>query len=144
MGSINYGSNDYINLGLNLNLDIYQDLDTVQILAEDVENVLNSEDFYYFSLNIKYGYYEGFYIDIEYNDYILCDYTEKKEAQKEITKIKQMLYLLADMDIVEYTPSWCTEYLTAKETKESIKNAIKQMRKDVQNTPTKYTFSIQK
>lgn len=30
MGAINYGSSDYINLGLNLSLDIYQDFDIVQ------------------------------------------------------------------------------------------------------------------
>lgn len=144
MGSINYGSNDYINLGLNLNLDIYQDFDTVQLLAKDIENIIKDNDFYYFSINIKPGYYEGFYINIEYKDYIFCDYKEKKEAQKEVTKIKQILYLFSDMDIVKYNPGWCIGYSSEKETKKAIKNAIKEMRQDIKNSLTEYTFYIQK
>lgn len=139
MGAINYGSSDYINLGLNLNLDIYQDFDAVQILAEDVENIIYNKHLQYFTVDIIPGYYEGFYLDIEYKDETFYNYEEKKDAQKEITKIKQMLYFLSDMDIVEYTPGWCTGYATQQETRKYIANAIKQMRQDVKDTPTKYT-----
>lgn len=139
MGAINYGNSNYINMGLNLNLDIYQDFDIVQMLAEDVENIIYNENLQYFTVDIIPGYYEGFYLDIEYKDEVFYDYTEKKEAQKEITKIKQMLYLLSNMDIVRYMPGWCTGYATPQETKKDIANAIKKMRQDVKDTSIEYT-----
>ena len=139
MGAINYGSSGYINLGLNINLDVYQDFNTVQMLYEDTESIIYDNKLQYFTVDIVSGYYEGFYLDIEYKDEVFYDYTEKKEAQKEITKIKQMLYLLSNMDIVRYTPGWCTGYATQQETRKDIANAIKQMRRDVKDTPTEYT-----
>ena len=138
MSTINYGSSNYVNLGLNLSLDIYQDFDNVQILAEDVKNIIYNKHFQYFTVDIIPGYYEGFYLDIKYKDETFYNYEEKKDAQKEVTKIKKMLYFLSNMDIVRYTPGWCTGYNTPQETKKDIANAIKQMRRDVKDTPTEY------
>lgn len=53
MGAINYGSSNYVNLGLNLSLDIYQDFDAVQILAKDVENIIYNRHFQYFTVDIS-------------------------------------------------------------------------------------------
>lgn len=87
MGAINYGTSDYISIGLNV-----------------------SRDF--------------------------DDCTEKRDAQKEITEIKRFLLDCTAAGLVQYFPGWCTGYSTAKETRAAINAAIKEMRQEVQTTPT--------
>lgn len=107
---------------------------------EDYANVLDELEnhiFTYFHVVLKPGYYEGFSIDIEHN-FGICydDYTEKQEAQKEITEIKEFLMNCAGYGMVACSPGWCTGYSNYKETIKAIKAAIKAMRDEVRNTPT--------
>ena len=107
---------------------------------DDYANVideLNNHYFVYFHIALKPGYYEGFSIDIE-NNYGICydDYTEKLEAQKEITEIKQFLLNCAGYGLVACQPGWCTGYCNYSETVKAIKAAIVAMRDEVRGTPT--------
>lgn len=107
---------------------------------EDYANVLDELEnhiFTYFNVVLKPGYYEGFSIDIEHNfGYCYDDYTEKQEAQKEITEIKEFLLNCAGYGMVKCVPGWCTSYGDYKSTVKAIKAAIKAMRDEVRNTPT--------
>lgn len=85
----------------------------------------------------KYGNYEGFTLDIENNFPIAFDgWEDRREANKEITEIKEFLIACAGLGLVECSPGWCTGYNDYKGTIAAIKAAIKNMREEVKRTPT--------
>lgn len=135
MGAVNYGTSDYINIGLNVDagLDEWE----VEQIRDEVQGILNKYGFYYFHIAIKPGYYEGFYIDIENNFPVCFDwYEEKRDAQKELTQLKKALFECVGAGLVQYNPGWCTGYYTPAETVENIKATIKSARDEVKNIPT--------
>lgn len=135
MGAVNYGTSDYINIGLNVGADL-DELEVEQI-RDEVQGILDKYGFYYFYVDIKPGYYEGFYIDIENNFPVAFDwYEEKQDAQKELTQLKKCLLECVGAGLVQYSPGWCTGYYTPAETVEHIKTAIKSARDEVKHTPT--------
>lgn len=152
MGTINYKSNDYINLGYDLSnqnfycrmVEFYDDDSSrddlegeINATYELIEDLIESYDLEFFKINIKNGYYEGFYIDINFDYSYFYNYIEKQDAQKEITKIKKLLYDIIDYgNIVNCHNGWCTGYDTIEDTKAAIKEAIKKMRYVVNTTDT--------
>jgi hypothetical protein len=146
MGTINYKTSDYITIGYNCNNIDYEEAfynDFIQDDFEQIEYRLKQEYFYYFHITVECGYYEGFYLDIE-NNFPLCfdDYSEKQAAQKEITQIKKFLIeCVQDFGCCAVYPGWCTGYADKKRTLEELSAAIKEMRQEVNNTPTYYTFT---
>ena len=168
MGSINYGTSEYITMGIKPEsaYDYEKDpctMEEMQELAEEwgmsvedaimqniednaecdrmnTEAILNKYDFHYFNITIESGYYEGFYIDIEYNGYIFDHYTERKDALKEVREIESMLKELAGCGIVSVYPGWCTGYADYKQTLKDIREAAKGMRADIKKTPTWKTY----
>lgn len=152
MGAINYFTSDYITLGVNIN-DLYDDIESnfddeytrdyytsyyVNDLYDEVENALNNDTFYYFHVQLRPGYYEGFSIDIEFNfGYCLDSWEDKQHAQKEITRIKAfLLKCINDFGLCAVSPGWCTAYYDYGATLAKLNDAIKEMRATVQNTPT--------
>lgn len=152
MGAINYGTSDYITLGYNCNTkyvfdDFWEDEEEqknfeIGFLYDEIKEELEKYDFYYFHVVIKPGYYEGFYIDIE-NNYscFFQDAQDKREAQKEVTKLKAFLMECVDLGLVQVWPGWCTSYKTHEETIAAIKTAIKKIRAKIRDTPTWYTYN---
>ena len=139
MGAINYFASDYITLGVNCN-DIETD-DDYYFLQEDfeqIESILKGENFCYFNIRLRPGYYEGFSIDIEFNfGYCLDSYRDKIDALKEITRIKAfLLKCINDFELCAVSPGWCTAYYDRAASLDKLNNAIKEMRATVQNTPT--------
>ena len=65
MGAINYGTSDYISIGLNVSRDF--DEWELENLYNEFSEMLENRRFWYFHITLKPGYYEGFYIDIENN-----------------------------------------------------------------------------
>ena len=135
MGAINYGTSDYISIGLNVSRDF--DEWELENLYNEFSEMLENRRFLYFHITLKPGYYEGFYIDIENNFPVYFDdCTEKRDAQKEVTQIRRFLLECAAAGLVQYSPGWCTGYSDYKDTKTAINAAIKEMRREVQETPT--------
>ena len=103
----------------------------------NVKCALEKYDFYYFHVAQKYGYYKGSQLDIESNFGIAFDdYIDKRQAQKEITKIKEFLHYVADCGMSATYPGWCPAWFDNKTTHKMIDKAIKKMREEVRNTPT--------
>lgn len=152
MGAINYGTSDYITLGYNLNWDdsdfeTWEEMEEekqrdIEWAYEDIRFVLDKYNFAFFHIAIEPGYYEGFYIDIE-NNYscFFQDAQDKREAQKEVTKLKAFLMECVDLGLVQVWPGWCTSYKTHEETIAAIKTAIKKIRAEIRDTPTWYTYN---
>ena len=165
MGAINYFTSDYITMGLKPYdaSDFENDHDFMEELQNDVdeyggtiEEALNNyisawyEDdfanieaelekhrFYYYHITIKPGYYEVFTLDIENNFPIAFDgWEDRREANKEITKIKQILIDCAGLGLVACYPGWCTRYEDYAGTIKAISAAIKEMREEVKAVPT--------
>ena len=95
MGAINYGTSDYITMGMQpLQVqELENNFDFADSYMEDIygaaENELDKYDFYYYNVTLKSGYYEGFYLNIENNfDLYYDNWEDKKEALKEITQLK--------------------------------------------------------
>lgn len=142
MGTINYGTSDYITIGYNCN-NIDSDYDTdfdpdfIMFDYDTVENILDKYIFNAFDVSLEYGYYQGFYINIKFDYLYFDDCTERSEAQKEITSIKKALIeIVNNTECCAVFPGWCTGYADYKSTLIEISKAIKQMRQDVNNTPT--------
>ena len=140
MGTINYKTSDYITLGVNCNSlqNTEEELWELQADFEDIQEIISKEYFHYFHIKVDPGYYEGFYIDIEFNfKYCLDSWQDRQEAQKEITSIKKLLF-----DLIEWyglracSPGWCTTYYNHAETVERVEQAIQEMRCDVKHVPT--------
>lgn len=165
MGAINYFTSDYITLGVrpydrfdmendvNFMEEVQRQIDeyggTVdEVINEyiedcyncDFENVkteLEKQSFYYFHIAIKPGYYEGFTLDIENNFPVALDsWEDRRDANKEITRIKQFLIDCAGFGLVKCSPGWCTGYSDYSGTIEAIKQAIKEMRDEIKTIPT--------
>ena len=152
MGTINYGTSDYITIGYNLNWDdsefeTWESMeDEKQLDIEDmytnIRAILNKYDFTFYHVVIKPGYYEGFYIDIENNfPYCYDSREDKRAAQKEATKLKAFLIECINTGLVQVWPGWCTSYHTHIESIEAIKTAIKEMRAEIKSIPTWYTLN---
>lgn len=136
MGTINYGTSKYITLGYNCNNIDYDEPfynDFIMDYYEQIAITLNKYTFNYFSVTLEPGYYEGYYINIEFN-YLWLDSCEKREAQKEITQIKQfLLQCVNDFECIAVFPGWCTGYADHNQTLTKLKNAIQEMRQTVRN-----------
>lgn len=137
MGTVNYGSNDYMNIGFNLNREYHNGDIACDNAAWIVEKLLSNHRFYYWHIVREPGYYEGFYLDIE-NNFPVCfdNWEEKREAQKEITRVKRFLLDCVRHGLVKYSPGWCTGWYDEKQTKAAITEAVSRMRDEVKTTPT--------
>ena len=148
MGTVNYSRSDYITLGVkpydpaaftggNGNID-YEEMEfCYESDRENADSIIEKYGFYYFHVSTKPGYYEGFSVDIEFNFPAFFDnWSERAEAQKEVTALKKCLVELAGIGLVSCRPGWCTGYDDYKGTLKLIRAAAKAMRADVAGTPT--------
>lgn len=153
MGAINYKTSDYITLGY---LDIsQQDFDEeynendYYLYEEDdftqIKYLLEKQHFYYFRITLEPGYYSGFSLDIENNfSYCYDDYTQKKEALKELKQIKKFLnYIVDNFNIAACSPGWCTTFYNYNDTITKICGAIQAMQDEIKNTPTYYQLRME-
>lgn len=104
---------------------------------DNVKYALEDYNFYYFHVVQKGGYYYGSQLVIENNFGVAFDdYIDKRQAQKEITKIKEFLHYVTDCGMKATYPGWCPSWFDNKTTHKMIDDAIKEMREEVRNTPT--------
>lgn len=141
MGAINYGSNNYFNIGMDLtpDYDEYDYMGDFNYLVEETQEILNKYNFDYFKIDIQYGYYQGFYIDIDFDYLYLDNHAERLTVLKEITQLKKLLFELSYIGLVNYSAGWCMGYCSEQETNQAIKHAIKQLKQDFIKYPTYYT-----
>ena len=141
MGAINYGTSTYLcNLGYNLNNDVsdYEESQDDQLwTAQEVQDYLDELSLCFYNIDLKHGYYEGFYIDIsDIDDNYYSDYDCKNERAKELHKIgRALIYIANKFGLVSYVPGWCTGYATTDSTIRYIKNAVKREITEIYNTP---------
>jgi hypothetical protein len=141
MGTINYKTSDFITIGYNCNNIDYEEEfynDIIQDYFDIIAGNLKNEFFYYFHVTLEPGYYEGFSINIE-NNFSICydDYVDKRQAQKEITKIKEfLLQCINEYECCVVYPGWCTGYEDYNNSITKLNAAIEEMRQTVKDTPT--------
>ena len=171
MGTINYGTSEFITLGIKpYEVDDYlksddfmefvrewypeflEDDSALENLAydqmsfdydadrENAESIINSFGFDFFKVSIEPGYYEGLYINIEYDDGAIETWEDKRTAQKEVTQLKKMLVELAGCGYVAVWPGWVTSYFDYNETVKQINAAVKEMRAKVRTTQTNMQY----
>ena len=111
---------------------IYQAYEDDKVNAECY---INQEDFQQYHVEIKPGYYEGYYLDIFDNYIYFDDEQERQEAYKEIERIRLILIEIAGSGFCCVYPGWCTKELDYRETLSAIDKAIEEMKEDVKNKP---------
>lgn len=140
MGTINYGTSDYITIGYNCNNIDYEEEFYNDYIQDDYENIkyfLGKYNFYYFHVTVEPGYYEGFYINIENNFGVCYDSSEdKKEALKEATQLKRFLLGCLGYNCCSVRPGWCMGYSNYKTSIEEINKAISEIKEEIKTTPT--------
>ena len=153
MGAINYSNNKLFNLGLNYeeikeiierdfaneeDADIDQiNYDEVCFIYEECNNILNKYDFNYYDIKLESGYYEGFYLTIDFKYNYFDNFIEKKQAQKELTQVKKcLLELINACGLVSYHAWWCDTYYSKEETISMLKEFVKTERKRIADTLT--------
>ena len=165
MGAINYGTSDYVTVGLKPydRSDFEDDPGFIQEIEEEVatyggtieeaidhyisdcydadysniSTLLESTHFQYFSVTLKSGYYEGFYLSIE-NNYPVChdSWQDKREALKEATQIKRFLLECLGCGLRVVYPGWVDHWFSMEESKKKIAEAIRAMKQEIKETPT--------
>ena len=109
---------------------------------EETQAQLDKLNLYYFNLSINYGYYEGFYIVLSYENipYIYNTSQEKAETLKELTAIKNILIELVKNRLLKGCyPNWVTSRLGTAETIKQIKRIIKALKEETKETYTSRT-----
>ena len=110
MGTINYGTSQFITIGAP---DYNGNTEAYNTLEDWVNEKLSQYSFKYYDLNIKYGYYEGFYIDIRKNDsFYFLDAADAKETapiiRNEIDDVCAALREICELGCCVVHPGWCT------------------------------------
>lgn len=144
MGAINYGDSEIINVGLNVSdLNEYNNFDNdyIESVYHDIKSILDNYMFDEFDISIEPGYYNGFYININFNDVYYYDtYLNRLDTLKECTQLKYLLLNCVNAGLVVYNPGWCTGYNNEKESKTKINKAIKKLKAYIKGIPTKKQY----
>lgn len=109
---------------------------------DETQETINKYNLYYFELIIKYGYYNGFYLELNDNNtkWIYQDTKEKAEAIKELTQIKKILLELVKNGCCwGCYPSQIYNKLDTAETIKQIKAIIKELKAEVKASYTERT-----
>lgn len=158
MGTINYGTSEFLTIGLQTMdfdeaktslIECYDDLpepsdDEVYTYIYDtagedrltVEQEFKKLSFSVFDVKIEPGYYEGFYIDVRFNNLYFWDEDERETAAKEAAAIKDLwLYAVNNASCCEVWPGWCTSYKDYDTTLASIDRAYNDMLEVIKKIP---------
>lgn len=157
MGTINYGTSDFLTIGLYPYdfeemraeyIEAYEEEDRpdeviYQYMAdmetEDMrtaEIIISRYNFDVFEVEARPGYYDGFYISVKFDCLYFWDEDEKKQAIKEAGYIRDLWHKIIDeAPCVEVWPGWCTTYKTYAETVEAIGKAYKNMLSEIEKIP---------
>lgn len=132
MGTINYRRSDIVTLGYNADYELEDGFDEEDKRLQDEDAYYNSKyitekyDFNWFKAEIKGGYYDGYYLDLD-KDYE-TKYLEKDdidEIKEEIKKLKQMLIeLIQNSEMNVCYPWWCTTWLGYEESLGKVSEAM--------------------
>lgn len=140
MGAINYGASTYLcNIGYNLNNDVadYEEAQNDQYwTAKEVQDYLDDLSLCFYDIELKPGYYEGFYLDISdiNGDYYSDDDCNKNERIKELHLIaRALIHLTNRCGLVLYAPGWGTRYATTDGTIRAVKKAVKKEITEIYN-----------
>lgn len=133
MGTINYGTSQFVTVAAS---DYDGDEQAYDTLEDWVRDKLNQYNFEYYDLDIEYGYYEGFYIDIRKNDsFYFLDVCDAKETapiiRNEIDSVINALKELCELGCCVVHPGWNTAYLNLEDSIKEIKSAKYMMISDL-------------
>lgn len=126
MGAVNYGSGNIINIGYREE-DEYNYYDTQDIFDAIYRNIPKTT---HYKIELKSGYYGGFYLMLTHDTMWLCLEEERKEMVAEIMEIYDFLkgLILSYDNLYVYGEcgwcgcSWLTKSNSLKEIKEKIEN----------------------
>lgn len=152
MGTINYQTSEVITLGTapedfeyvkndfceandvspdEVNDSLIYDIISEDTLCQEIEAnfLIDNYTFYWFRVNTKPGYYEGVQIIIEHElpeEFEIAG--DKKDFLAECDTLQKLLLELHGIGFSVCHPWWCTTYEDYSTGRESIKNAIAELK----------------
>ena len=142
MGTINYRTGKHITLGLDDKFieqmeDDFAEYNWIEEFYETFKSIKDEYYFNFFDVKLEYGYYEGFYITVDDNEWEYLDDTEeRKEVMQEIRQLQEFLTKCIDNGLVVVYPGWCTSYLDYKQSKIALRKTMHNIRDMVRKIPT--------
>ena len=97
MGTINYRTGKHITLGLDDKFieqmeDDFVEYNWIEEFFETFKSIKDEYYFNFFDVKLEYGYYEGFCITVDDNEWAYLDDTEeRKEVMQEIRQLQEFL-----------------------------------------------------
>ncbi len=164
MGTINYGTSEYITIGYKPldRFDLEKDPEFMDYMLDEAREVdmdldeyinewiynrqddfyyniqflLEKYDFYYFSVKVESGYYEGFSVQISRETPCYMELWEKDAAYGEIKELEKFLTeCVKDFGLVECYPGWGTSYEDKDKSVQDIVVAMAKAREDILAVP---------
>jgi len=121
---------------------INDDIEFVQ--AETYNNIksdIESLNLEYYKIDCVSGYYEGFQLLIDFNFSWFETYQDRKQAQKELTRIKKFLIdVINNYCLYVCYPGWVDGWENEKESILKVNKAIKEERKELNKIETKKQY----
>ena len=142
MGTINYRTGKHITLGLDDKFieqmeDDFVEYNWIEEFFETFKSIKDEYYFNFFDVKLEYGYYDGFYIAVDDNEWAYLDDTEeRKEVMQEIRQLQEFLTKCIDNGLVVTYPGWCTSYLDYKQSKIALRKTMHNIRDMVHKIPT--------
>ena len=85
---------------------------------------------------IKPGYYSGFSVTVDINEWNYFDDWEEKElALSEVKDVQELLNNLVDEYMGVVYPGWCSTWANYEESKKAIKKAMAELRRKIKAIP---------
>lgn len=142
MGTVNYGTGEYITLAYQPveddsqeNQEKFGDL----YLNMKVDSIFNEYgDFEFLEVIRDNGYYEGFYVAINTGDLVGAGFYNKDQmldAFLELERVRKLLVELLDAGLFVCHPGWCTGWLNYGESLNEINQCIAKISSDISITP---------
>ena len=140
MGTINYKRSEIITLGYNTDNQIDEDFDEEDIQLQQEfdyevsEEIVNKYTFKWFNVKIQYGYYDGYYLDLdkEYDINSFLEDYERDEIKEEINDLEELLNeLVKNSQMNICYPFWCTGWEDYDNSLIKINEAINKLRKEL-------------
>lgn len=157
MGAVNYWTSEIVTVGLKpLLMSDFDEADYIELAEEcdcEVNYLISQEideqtewfqksitnllkryenDLWMFGIKIRPGYYEGFSIYIDTDDFPLqWEQEEKDEATKQADLLEEFLLKCIDEGLVVCHPGWCTGYEDEEESRKSVHEGIEKLKQDI-------------
>lgn len=144
MGTINYIAGNQITLGMNAidEDNEYISVDLFDICSDILEEYEPSGYFdSWLYTSIKFGYYDGFSIALDFEDFRYFDeYGQKMEHLEDVKALEKIFLRCIEAGLFVVFPGWVNTFLNYDESIKYTKKAFSKLRGQIRKIPCRRTL----